>query len=45
MLSRLYANQRENCNENGAKSYIWGEIGYSGVKKMSENLIILVNHQ
>ncbi|MFA6702798.1 MAG: hypothetical protein WCR12_09680 [Dysgonamonadaceae bacterium] len=29
----MYANQREKQNENGIESRIWGENGYSGVKK------------
>lgn len=45
MLSPLFANQRENRNENGTEFHIWGEIRYSGVKKMRENLIILVSLQ
>jgi len=37
-INRLFpwrANQRENCNENGTKSHIWGEIDYLGVKKIA----------
>lgn len=39
------ANERERCTGNGTEFRIWGEIGYSGVKKPQENPIILVSHQ